>query len=101
MGWTGFAAKMKDGKVFASGDAAAQTARCLEIIESALRELGLSRRNIVRTRMFVTDITLWETVGAVHGEFFRDSPPATGMYEIKALIEPGLLIEIEADAITF
>jgi enamine deaminase RidA (YjgF/YER057c/UK114 family) len=89
---------MKDGQVFAFGDPYKQTLRCLEIIEDALKKLNLDRTNIIRTRMFVTDISKWESYGKAHGEFFKNSPPATSMYEIKSLISPDLLIEIEADA---
>lgn len=90
---------MKDGVVFAPGNAHGQAMRCLEIIEEALVELGLCRSDIIRTRMFVTDITLWESLGSAHGEFFRQHPPATSMYEINSLISSDLMIEIEADAI--
>jgi enamine deaminase RidA (YjgF/YER057c/UK114 family) len=92
---------MKDGAVFAPGNPEQQTLRCLEIIENALKEFGLDRRNVVRTRMFVSDISKWEAFGKAHGEFFRDCPPTTGMYEIKSLIDPDLMIEIEADAYAF
>lgn len=90
---------MKDGQAFAQGDARAQTMRALEIIESALKELECDRTNIVRTRMFVTDISRSEEFGAAHGEFFRGHAPATAMYEVSALISPDFLIEIEADAV--
>lgn len=90
---------MKDGDVYGVGDATAQTRRCLEIIEEAIAQLGLDRSHIIRTRMFVTDISKWESFGRAHGEFFRDHPPATSMIEVKALISPELLIEIEADAV--
>jgi enamine deaminase RidA (YjgF/YER057c/UK114 family) len=90
---------MLDGAVYGTGDPYKQTQRCLEIIESALKELGLDRSNIIRTRMFVTDISKWEQFGEAHGEFFKDHPPASSMYEVKALISHDLLIEIEADAI--
>jgi L-amino acid N-acyltransferase YncA/enamine deaminase RidA (YjgF/YER057c/UK114 family) len=89
----------KDGQVFAPGDAYLQTKRCLEIIEEALKKLKASNKNIVRTRMFVTDIFQWEAYGKAHKEVFGDFPPATSMYEVKSLIDPKLLIEIEADAI--
>jgi len=90
---------MKDGEVWAAGDAAAQAQRCFEIIEAAVLELGGTRQSILRTRMFVTDIALSEVFGRAHGEFFRDVVPAASMYEVKALIRPELLIEVEADAI--
>ncbi|MES2962477.1 MAG: RidA family protein [Bdellovibrionota bacterium] len=90
---------MKDGRVFGVGDPAAQTSRCLEIIEGALRELGLSRTDVIRTRLFVTDIARWEDFGRAHGEFFRGCEPATSMVEVAALIDPEMLVEIEADAV--
>lgn len=90
---------MKDGRVFAEGDAYKQALRCLEIIEEALQKLGKDQSNIIRTRMFVTDISRWEEFGKAHGEFFRDHPPATAMLEVKALIAPEMLIEVEADAL--
>lgn len=84
--------------VHAPGDAKAQAARCLSLLEDALRRLGADRSRIVRTRMFVTDIARWQEFGEAHGEFFRDHPPATTMVEVRALIDPEMLIEIEADA---
>jgi enamine deaminase RidA (YjgF/YER057c/UK114 family) len=89
---------LKDGVVFAPGDAYAQARRCLEIIEDSLKELGLGREHVVRTRLFVTDIGQWESIGRAHGEFFASHPPATSMYEVSALIAPEFLIEIEAEA---
>jgi enamine deaminase RidA (YjgF/YER057c/UK114 family) len=95
---TGTAAVADDGTVFAPGDAYAQTRRCLEIIERALGEVGASITDVVRTRMFVTDISRWEEIGHAHGEVFAAHPPATTMVEVKALIDPEMLVEIEADA---
>jgi enamine deaminase RidA (YjgF/YER057c/UK114 family) len=88
------------GGVHAPGDAYAQARRCLELIEAALRKLGAERSHIVRTRMFVTDISRWQEYGRAHGEFFAQCPPATTMVEVKALIDPRMLIEIEADAVS-
>src|SRR5215470_14416733 len=85
--------------VHAPGDAYAQARRCLELIEIALRKLGAGRESIVRTRMFVTDISRWQEYGRAHGEFFAACPPATTMIEVKSLIDPAMLIEIEADAV--
>jgi enamine deaminase RidA (YjgF/YER057c/UK114 family) len=85
--------------VHAAGDAYAQARRCLELIEAALRKLGADRTSIVRTRMFVTDISRWKEYGRAHGEFFASCPPTTTMVEVKALIDPRMLIEIEADAV--
>ena len=92
-------ASVKDGAVYAPGGAYAQTKRCLEIIEEALAELGAGLSNVVRTRMFVTDISRWEDFGRAHGEAFADHPPTTTMVEVRALIDPEMLIEIEADAL--
>jgi len=88
------------GRVFSPGDAYAQARRCLEIIEQALQKLGCGREAIVRTRMFVTDIARWEEYGRAHGEFFAQHPPATSMVEVRSLIQGGMLIEIEADAVS-
>ncbi|MGK3964239.1 RidA family protein [Sorangium sp. So ce118] len=88
-----------DGGVHAPGHGEAQAARCLEIIEEALRKLGADRRAIVRTRMFVTDIDRWEEFGRAHRAFFADNPPATTMVQVARLIDRAMLIEIEADAV--
>ncbi len=85
--------------VHAPGDAYAQAARCLELIERALVKAGTDRTRVVRTRMFVTDIARWAEYGRAHAEFFAACPPATTMVEVKALIDPAMLIEIEADAV--
>lgn len=87
------------GGTHAPGDAYAQARRCLEIIEMALGELGLDRRSVVRTRMFVTDIAQWPAFGRAHAEFFGGDRPATSMVEVRRLIADDMLIEIEADAI--
>jgi enamine deaminase RidA (YjgF/YER057c/UK114 family) len=87
------------GKCFAPGDAYAQTKRCLEIIRRALQDLSADLDCVVRTRMFVTDISRWEAYGQAHGEAFGGHPPATTMVEVKALIDADMLIEIEADAV--
>jgi isochorismate pyruvate lyase len=87
-----------DGSVFAPGDPYRQTQRCLAIISTALEALGASMADVVRTRMFCTDIRQWPEIGRAHGEEFRDFPPATTLVEVRALIEPGMLVEIEADA---
>ena len=88
-----------DGSTHAPGDAYAQARRCLEIATAALEKLGAGIPHVVRTRMFVTDISRWQEYGRAHGEFFRDHPPATTMVEVKALIAPDMLIEIEVDAL--
>lgn len=90
--------------IFVSGttgsgdDIASQTRDALHRIESALREVGALLRDVVRTRIYVTDITLWQEVGAVHAEVFGDIKPAATMVEVSALIDPSLRVEIEVDA---
>ena len=86
-------------KVIGIGDAYEQTKFCLQKIEKALIEAGATLEDVVRTRVFVTDISKWEEVGRAHGEFFRDIKPVTSMVEVKALIDPKMLVEIEATAI--
>lgn len=88
-----------DGEVVGIGDAYVQAKRCIEIIESALAEAGASLSDVVRTRMFVTDIGQWEAIGRAHGEAFGEILPATAMVEVSQLIDPDMLVEIEADAI--
>jgi enamine deaminase RidA (YjgF/YER057c/UK114 family) len=85
--------------VHAPGDAEAQAARCLELIERALSQLGLDRTRITRTRMFVTDISRWAEFGRAHAAFFGAHRPTTTMVQVSALIDPAMLIEIEADAV--
>ncbi|MCG8421169.1 MAG: RidA family protein [Proteobacteria bacterium] len=96
---TGTTSIADDGSVFAPGDGYAQTMRALEIIETALRKLDVGRTDIVRTRMFVTDISRWEDYGRAHREFFGEHRPTATMVEINGLIDPAMLIEIEADAV--
>jgi enamine deaminase RidA (YjgF/YER057c/UK114 family) len=88
-----------DGSVVGVGDPYVQTKRCIEIIEKALQEAGSGLADVVRTRVFVTDISQWETIGRAHGEAFGEILPATAMVEISGLIDPDMLVEIEADAI--
>ncbi|MED4751861.1 RidA family protein [Brevibacillus choshinensis] len=90
---------MKDGEVVGVGDPYEQTKCILQTIEKALQELGADLSHVVRTRMFVTDISKWEEIGKAHGEFFRNIQPVATMVEVKALIEPELLVEIEVEAI--
>ena len=87
------------GQVVGVGDPAEQTRYILRKIERALNEAGASMNDVVRTRLFVTDIRQWEAIGRAHGEFFRDVKPAATMVEVKALIDPQMLVEIEATAI--
>lgn len=96
---TGTAALDDDGSVYGQNDGYVQARRCLEIIEQALGELGARLDTVVRTRMFVTDISRWEEYGRAHAEIFADHPPCTAMVEVNRLIHPDLLIEIEADAV--
>ena len=95
---TGTVAVDETGEPFAVGDPEAQARRAFDIIEKALGELGAQMSDVVRTRMFVTDIAHWEAFGRAHGERFRDHPPATTMIEVSQFIRPEFLIEIEADA---
>jgi Putative translation initiation inhibitor, yjgF family len=90
---------MKDGVVAGEGNPYEQTIFILQTIEKALNELGADLTQVVRTRMYVTDISKWEQVGKAHGEFFKDIQPVTTMVEVKALIDPRLLVEIEAEAV--
>jgi enamine deaminase RidA (YjgF/YER057c/UK114 family) len=95
---SGTAPVTPDGEVFAPGDAYAQAQRCIEIIAGALAELGAGLEHVVRTRLFVTDIGQWEAIGRAHGEAFGDIRPAATMVQVAALIDPEMLVEIEADA---
>jgi len=95
---TGTTALGVDGELVGIGDAYEQARQCLRNIENALQRLGAGLQHVVRTRMFVTDISRWEEYGRAHGEFFRDIMPATTMVEVSGLIDSRMLIEIEADA---
>ncbi|MCC7363970.1 MAG: RidA family protein [Dehalococcoidia bacterium] len=95
----GTTAAQPDGTVFGGDDAYLQARRCWETVERALAEAGATLGDVIRTRMFVTDIARWEEFGRAHGEFFRDIKPAATMVEVRRLIDPTMLIEVEADAI--
>ena len=95
---TGTTATDENSNIVGIDDAYAQTVQTIKNIESALKALGASLENVVRTRMFVTDISRWEEYGRAHGEFFREIMPATTMVEVSKLIDEKMLIEIEADA---
>ncbi len=88
-----------DGKTYSPGNAYEQAKCCIQIIEKALKQAGADLHDVIRTRMFVTDISKWEEFGKAHGEFFGNIKPATSMVEVKSLISPDMLIEIEATAI--
>ena len=95
---TGTTATDRNSDIVGIGDAYTQTVQCIKNIERALKEFDCTLEHVVRTRMFVTDISRWEDYGRAHGEFFREIMPATTMVEVSKLIDPDMLIEIEADA---
>jgi enamine deaminase RidA (YjgF/YER057c/UK114 family) len=96
---TGTTATNDKGEIVGVGDPKAQTMQAIRNIEKALKALGATLNDVVRTRLFVTDISLWQEYGAAHGEVFRDIRPCTSMIEIQRLIDDQMLVEIEADAI--
>jgi len=97
---SGTGAVDESGAVAAPGDAFGQARVCLQILEKALKQLGGKRSDVIRTRMFVTDISKWSEFAKAHREFFSgEDVPATSMVEVRKLIDPQMLIEIEADAI--
>ena len=95
---SGTTAVDEHGNVIGEGDAYAQTQFIISKAEKALVQAGASLQNVVRTRMFVTDISQWEAIGRAHGEYFKHIKPAATMVEVKALIDPKLLVEIEFTA---
>ena len=88
-----------DGTIVGKGDVYAQALQCFRNIEKALHETGATFADVVRTRMYVTDISRWEDVGRAHGELFRDIRPAATMVEVSGLIDPDMLVEVEVDAV--
>ena len=96
---TGTTATDERSEIVCVGDAYGQTVQAISNIETALKALGASLANVVRTRIFVTDISRWEEYGRAHGEFFAEIRPCTTMVEVSKLVDDRMLVEVEADAV--
>jgi reactive intermediate/imine deaminase len=95
----GTTATDKEGKIVGTGDVYAQTRQALGNIEAVLKRAGVGLKDVVRTRVFTTNIGEWQKIGKAHGEFFRDIRPASTMVEVSGLVSPDMLVEIEVDAV--